>query len=43
MDLIKASKNGNIEKIKELLKAGVDINLQTNNGSTALMLASRYE
>jgi len=39
-DLIEATKNGNIELVKELIDAGVDVNLQDEDEETALILAS---
>ena len=41
-DLIDASINWNLAKVKELIKAGVDINHQNKNGNTALILSLIY-
>lgn len=38
--LIWATEDGNIEAIRELVKAGADINARTNNDFTALMVAA---
>jgi len=40
--LIEAAENGNLEKIKELVKNGADVNSISDYGDTALMLASQY-
>jgi hypothetical protein len=40
--LIRASAHGYIEKVKESLKAGADVNSKTEYGSTALIIASEY-
>ncbi len=40
--LIEASKNGNLEEIKELIKNGDDVNAKDKDGDTALILASIY-
>ena len=37
-----ASETGNIEKVKELLALGVDVNIQDEEGLTALMNASSW-
>src|SRR2546425_6590017 len=37
---IEAAVNGNMERVKSLLKEGVSINSQTQKGHTALMLAA---
>ena len=42
MDLINASKNGNIKKIKLLIENGADVNAKDNDGSTSLIFASMY-
>ena len=42
MDLFEAADQGKIERIKELIEEGVDVNLQKENGYTALILASLY-
>lgn len=42
MDLLTAAKEGNIERVQELINEGVDLNMETDNGPTALMLAARY-
>lgn len=42
MDLFVAAKNGNINRINELLDNGVDINIRNNTGSSALMISSQY-
>lgn len=36
-DLLEASINGNLSRVQELLKTGVDVNYQNNDGVTALM------
>jgi len=44
--LMRAALDGNTEKVKELIKQGVDINQRDNDGRTALMFAvinSHYE
>ena len=42
-DLITASRNGEIDKVKQLLEQeGIDVNVQNFEGYTALMLASMY-
>ena len=41
-DLIEASKNGDIETVRELLEDDIDPNIIDINGRTALMLASHY-
>ena len=38
--LIRASANGDLEVVQELIKAGADVNTKNNNGQTALMIAS---
>jgi hypothetical protein len=42
MDIIEATLNGNTQLVSMLLSNGADINLQKNDGWTALMLAARY-
>jgi len=42
MDLLDAAKRGGIEKVREILEAGVDPNIQNNRGYTALIWASEY-
>ena len=37
-----ACENGNIEMAELLLSKGANVNMQTNNGSSSLMVASRY-
>ena len=37
-----ASRDGNLERVKELLEKGANIDLQNTNGDTALMMASVY-
>ncbi len=39
--LIEASKNGNIDKIKQLLKDGVDVNVKKNDQFTPLLISSQ--
>jgi ankyrin repeat protein len=40
MDLIEAAKNNNLKKVKKLIKAGANLDIQDNYGNTALMWAS---
>lgn len=40
--LIKVSQDGNIDKVKELLKKGVDINYIDKDGNTSLLKSSTY-
>ena len=40
MDLIKASTDGNLEEVKRLIEAKVDVNFQDKYGKTALVFAS---
>jgi len=42
MDLIRASRNGDVSTITRLLSEGVDINFKNTVGHTSLMFASRY-
>ena len=42
MDLIKASRNGDVVTIKRLLSEGVDVNFKDDNEMTSLMFASVY-
>ena len=42
-DFFKASIEGDINKVKELLALGIDINIQDEEGNTALMYASYKE
>ena len=39
-DLINASRTGDLDKVKELIKAGANVDIQNINGNTALILAS---
>ncbi len=39
---LQAAKEGNINKVKELLTLGVDVNIQNEYGWNALMWASHY-
>lgn len=41
-DLIQACRNGDLEKVKELVKNGVDVNVKNFKGKTALHRAARY-
>ena len=41
MDLIDAAENGNIQRVRELLKNGVDVNFRDENGETALYKVSQ--
>ena len=41
--LIESAKNGDLEKVKECLANGANVNFRTKNGKTALMLASWYK
>lgn len=41
-DLSYASRWGDLETVKELIKAGVDVKTCDEHGNTALILASRY-
>ena len=38
-DLMKASEAGNIERVRELINAGADVDAKYENGFTALMSA----
>ena len=40
--LLKSARNGNISEVKRLIKEGVDVNTQDNEGRTALMLTSYF-
>ena len=40
--LLKACENGDIEKVKNLIDKGLDIDLQNSGGNTALLLASYH-
>ena len=40
--LIESSKNGNLEKVKELIEKGVNLNFQNNMGDTALILSIEH-
>ncbi len=40
-DLINAAKEGHVQKVKELLKRGFDVNAEDNDGVTALFMASQ--
>jgi hypothetical protein len=40
MDIFEASRTGNLKKVKELIRNGININLQDNTGYTAIMYAS---
>ena len=42
MSLLKAVKDGNIALVQKLLDDGTDVNIQDNDGSTALTMASTY-
>ena len=42
MSLVSAAHNGNIALVQKLLDEGVDVNIQDNEGYTALILASTY-
>jgi ankyrin len=39
--LLRAARNGNLDKVLEILKSGVDINAANANGLNALHLASK--
>jgi ankyrin repeat protein len=39
-DWFNAIKHNNIKKVKELINSGIDINIQDDNGKTALIIAS---
>ena len=38
-DLIDAAENGDVAEVKELIKAGADVNAKTDDGRTALSAA----
>ncbi len=40
LDLLRASAAGNISRVRELIKAGADVNAKTKDGETVLMWAS---
>jgi hypothetical protein len=40
-DLMLASAEGNLERVKDLIAYGADVNATSNNGSTSLMYAAR--
>ena len=40
--LIEAAREGNVQRIEELLERDLDVDAQDGNGVTALMVASRY-
>ena len=41
--LLKAISNNNIEQVKEIIKSGVDLNIQNKNGVTPLMASENFE
>lgn len=41
-EFLVAARTGNLEKIKRLVKAGIDVDTKSESGSTALMAASYY-
>lgn len=41
--LFSAARNGNIEQLHRLLKAGIDVNARNGDGMTALMIAAAAE
>jgi len=41
-EFINTAREGNIEKIKEFIANGVDVNLQNHYGFTALMFVSKH-
>ena len=43
MELNEACKTGNLERVKELIAGGADVNIQNNDGYTALIFASAYD
>ena len=40
LELLEAVRVGNLELVKKLLKAGVNVDARNNDGETSLMLAS---
>jgi len=41
-EFIRAAKDGDLNKVQQLLKAGTDINTKDGNGATALTWAAKY-
>ena len=41
--IFEAIREGNLEKVKELIESGADVNAKDNSGETALMWAAWYD